>query len=66
MAGHRKAASRALNRDDAFHACFILNTLIFSQAFFSLFPGVMLIVKPFAGTIDRDAPGTTDDAAAIV
>jgi hypothetical protein len=28
-----------------FHACFNLNTLFFSQAFFSLFPGIMPIVK---------------------
>jgi hypothetical protein len=44
----------------------MLNTLIFLQAFFSLFPGVMPIVKLFAGTIDRNAPEPTDAASAIV
>jgi hypothetical protein len=46
---------------------FILNTLFFSQAFFSLSAGFTRIVKTFAGSIaDDDAPEPTNDASAII
>jgi hypothetical protein len=44
----------------------MLNILVFSQAFFRLFPGLVPIVRSFAVSIDRETLEPTDDAAATV